>query len=71
MQKLVQPEEGSPDDVLWHEVKDVLGESVMDDAVHRNVDLEAPLKFGDVLELDVIQMSSNGGFDSGYPPELT
>jgi hypothetical protein len=60
MQKLVHPEEGTPDDVLWHEVKEILGESVVDDAVLRKVDLDAPLKFGDVLELDVVAMSSNG-----------
>jgi hypothetical protein len=60
MQKLVHPEEGTPDDVLWHEIKDLLGESVVDDAVMRAVDLDAPLKFGDILELDVTAMSSNG-----------
>ncbi|KIM32576.1 hypothetical protein M408DRAFT_61999 [Serendipita vermifera MAFF 305830] len=60
MQKLVHPEEGTPDDVLWHEVKEILGNSVVDDTVARKADLDAPLKFGDVLELDVIAMSSNG-----------
>lgn len=60
MQKLVHPEEGTPDDVLWHEVKEILGDSVVDDTVARKADLDAPLKFGDVLELDVIAMSSNG-----------
>jgi tRNA (uracil-5-)-methyltransferase len=60
MQKLVHPEEGTPDDVLWHEIKEILGESVVDDAVLRKVDLDAPLKFGDVLDLDVVAMSSNG-----------
>jgi hypothetical protein len=60
MQKLVNPEEGTPDDVLWHEIKEILGEAVVDDAVLRQVDLDAPLKFGDVLDLDVAEMSSNG-----------
>lgn len=62
MQKLVNPEEGTPDDVLWHEVKELLGDSVVEDAVARKADLNAPLKFGDILELDVVEMSSNGMF---------
>lgn len=58
--KLVHPEEGTPDDVLWHEIRDTLGDAVVDDAVARKVDLESPLKFGDILELDVDKLSSNG-----------
>lgn len=58
--KLVHPEEGTPDDVLWHEIRDTLGDAVVDDAIAREVDLESPLKFGDILELEVDKLSSNG-----------
>jgi tRNA (uracil-5-)-methyltransferase len=58
--KLIHPEEGTPDDVLWHEIRQTLGDAVVDDAIAREVDLESPLKFGDILELDVEKLSSNG-----------
>jgi len=58
--KLIHPEEGTPDDVLWHEIRDTLGDTMVDDAIAREVDLESPLKFGDILELDVEKLSSNG-----------
>lgn len=62
LRKLTQPEQGTPDDVLWHEVQELLGEDVVDDAIDRGVDLEAPIKFGDILELDVSELSSNGSY---------
>lgn len=67
LRKLTQPEQGTPDDVLWHEVQELLGEDVVDDAIDRGVDLEAPIKFGDILELDVSELSSNGEALSKLP----
>lgn len=60
--KLIHPEEGTPDDVLWHEIRETLGEHVVDDAVATKVDLVSPLNFGDVLELEVDKLSSSGMF---------
>ena len=67
LRKLTQPEQGTPDDVLWHEVRELLGEDVVDDAIDRGVDLQTPVKFGDILELDVKELGSNGLYDSFLP----
>lgn len=60
LQKLLHPEEGTPDDVLWHEICQMLGNDVVEDAIARKADLDAPVKFGDILELQVDELSSSG-----------
>lgn len=59
-QKLLHFEPGSPDDVLWRDVREILGKDVVDDAIEREVDLESPVSFGDEFDLEVIDLSSNG-----------
>jgi hypothetical protein len=59
-QKLLRFEPGSPDDVLWRDVKAILGNDAVDDAIRREVDFEAPVTFGDEFELEVIELGSNG-----------
>ncbi|PVF95764.1 S-adenosyl-L-methionine-dependent methyltransferase [Serendipita vermifera] len=60
LRKLVHPEPGTPDDVLWHEIREKIGHSIVEEAVERGVDLESPVKFGDIMEVDVLELSSSG-----------
>jgi tRNA (uracil-5-)-methyltransferase len=60
VQKLVHPEPGTPDDVLWHEIQEKLGYSIVEEAVERGVDLESPVNFGDIVEVEVTELSSSG-----------
>ncbi|KAB5592986.1 TRNA (uracil-5)-methyltransferase [Ceratobasidium theobromae] len=50
----------SHEDVLWHDVKDVLGSHIVDTATTQDKDWESPLSFGTVLELTVSGLTSTG-----------
>ncbi|KAH7330701.1 S-adenosyl-L-methionine-dependent methyltransferase [Rhizoctonia solani] len=50
----------SHDDVLWHDVKAVLGSEAVETATVRDTDWESPLQFGTELELTVSGLTSTG-----------
>lgn len=56
------PEPGTSEDVTWHEVKAALGHETVERIVAEKKDWEAPVNFGDELELEVIDITSNGTF---------
>ncbi|KAG8756851.1 tRNA(m5U54)methyltransferase [Serendipita sp. 396] len=60
LQKILHHEPGTPGDVLWHEINELLGRNIVDDAIVAGRDLEASVQFGDILELDVVEISSTG-----------
>ncbi|CAE6532090.1 unnamed protein product [Rhizoctonia solani] len=50
----------SHEDVLWHDVKAVLGSEAVEAAIAQNKDWESPLQFGTELELTVSGLTSTG-----------
>lgn len=54
------PEPGSSEDVTWHEVKAALGHENVERILAEKKDWEAPVNFGDEVELEVIDITSNG-----------
>ncbi|CAE6438212.1 unnamed protein product [Rhizoctonia solani] len=50
----------SHEDVLWHDVKTILGSEVVEAATAQNKDWESPLPFGTELELTASELTSTG-----------
>ncbi|KAG8835768.1 tRNA(m5U54)methyltransferase [Serendipita sp. 399] len=67
LRKILHHEPGTPDDVVWQEINELLGKDVIDDAIARGRDLKSPVQFGDVFELDVAEISSTGDSLSVLP----
>ncbi|KIJ58937.1 hypothetical protein HYDPIDRAFT_118997, partial [Hydnomerulius pinastri MD-312] len=59
-QKHLLPEPCSSDDVLWHDVKSLLGEEKVDCRIMEGTEWDAPFDFKDELEVMVSKLSSNG-----------
>ncbi|KAJ7272515.1 tRNA methyltransferase, partial [Mycena rebaudengoi] len=53
------PEPCSPEDVLWREIRDVLGAECVDTAFADGTDMDAPIALGE-MELEVVALCSTG-----------
>jgi tRNA (uracil-5-)-methyltransferase len=49
----------SPEDVLWREIRDVLGAECVDTAFADGTDMDAPIALGE-MELEVVALCSTG-----------
>ncbi|EKM75220.1 hypothetical protein AGABI1DRAFT_64825 [Agaricus bisporus var. burnettii JB137-S8] len=58
--KFALPEACSPEDVLWHEIKSVLGPSVVGKAIEEGVEYESPFSFHEEVEVVVKSLSPSG-----------
>ncbi|KIL61200.1 hypothetical protein M378DRAFT_82799 [Amanita muscaria Koide BX008] len=57
------PEKYSAEDVLWQDVVSVLGgRSVVDNALEEGSEFDSPYDTGDVLEVEIVSLSSTGEF---------
>lgn len=58
------PEPCSPDDVLWHDIVDLLGKRVVDAALEEGSEWDSPFAFREEVELEVAVLSSTGELGS-------
>lgn len=56
------PEPCSPEDVLWHEIKSVLGANVVQKAIEDGVEFDSPFAFHQEVEVLVKSLSPGGEF---------
>ena len=54
------PEPCSPDDVLWHDIVDLLGKHVVDAVLEEGSEWDSPFGFREEVELEVAALSSTG-----------
>ncbi|KAJ7078227.1 tRNA methyltransferase [Mycena crocata] len=54
------PERCSADDVLWREIKDVLGEEYVNAALEEGTDRQSPFEYHQELEMQVVALCSSG-----------
>ncbi|KAJ7194883.1 tRNA methyltransferase [Mycena pura] len=54
------PEPCSPDDVLWREINDVLGEVYVNNALSDGTDRQSPFEYHQEMEVQVVALSSTG-----------
>ncbi|KAJ7099227.1 S-adenosyl-L-methionine-dependent methyltransferase [Mycena belliarum] len=54
------PEACSPDDVLWREINDVLGEDYVNAALADGTDRQSPFEYHQELEMQVVALCSTG-----------
>ena len=66
--KHLPPELYSHDDVLWRDVRDLLGGGVADGIIENGKEWESPFQYGEELEVEVSTISSTGTFLSRLPP---
>ena len=60
--KHLPPEPYSHDDVLWRDVRDLLGAGVADGIIEDGKEWESPFQYGEELEVEVSTISSTGAF---------
>ena len=60
--KQLPPEPYSHDDVLWRDVRDLLGAGVADGIIEDGKEWESPFQYGEELEVEVSTISSTGAF---------
>jgi hypothetical protein len=58
--KHLPPEPYSYDDVLWRDVRDLLGVGVADGIIKEGKEWESPFEYGEELEVEVSAISSTG-----------
>jgi len=58
--KQLPPEPYSHDDVLWRDVRDLLGAEVADGIIEEGVEWESPFQYGEEVEVEVSAISSTG-----------
>ena len=66
--KQLPPELYSHDDVLWRDVRDLLGAGVADGIIEDGKEWESPFQYGEELELEVSAISSTGTFPLRLSP---
>ena len=66
-QKFLQPEAGSMEDVLFHEVTSLLGRDVVDEAMRSGTERQSPFEYMEIVELTISSLSSSGTFFSLHP----
>ncbi|KAJ6516568.1 hypothetical protein C8R47DRAFT_936825, partial [Mycena vitilis] len=54
------PEACSSDDVLWQEIKEILGEEYVTTALEEGTDRKSPFEYHQELEMQVVALSSSG-----------
>lgn len=54
------PEPCSPEDVLWHEIKSVLGSDAVEKAIEEGVEYDSPFAFHQEIEVLVKSLSPGG-----------
>ncbi|KAF7295167.1 S-adenosyl-L-methionine-dependent methyltransferase [Mycena indigotica] len=54
------PEPCSNEDVLWQEIKEVLGEQYVDDALEQGTERDSPFEFHQELQVQIVALSSTG-----------
>lgn len=59
-QKHLPPEPYSHDDVLWRDVRDLLGSEVADGIIEEGKEWDSPFQYGEELEVEVSAISSTG-----------
>ena len=59
-QKRLPPEPYSHDDVLWKDVRDLLGSGVADGIIEEGKEWESPFQYGEEVEVEVSAISSTG-----------
>nr|GAT58007.1 S-adenosyl-L-methionine-dependent methyltransferase [Mycena chlorophos] len=59
-QRNALPEPCSHDDVLWQEIKDVLGEEYVENAMAEGTDRDSPFAYHQEVEVQVVAISSTG-----------
>jgi len=59
-QKRLPPEPYSQDDVLWRDVRDLLGSGVADGTIEEGKEWESPFQYGEEVEVEVLTISSTG-----------
>lgn len=64
--KFALPEACSPEDVLWHEIKSVLGPSAVEKAIEEGVEYESPFAFHEEVEVVVKSLSPSGEFSCSF-----
>jgi len=67
-QKHLPPEPYSHDDVLWRDVRDLLGSEVADGIIEEGKEWESPFQYGEELEVEVSAISSTGTYLCIYSP---
>lgn len=67
-QKHLPPELYSHDDVLWRDVRDLLGSEVADGIIEEGKEWESPFQYGEELEVEVSAISSTGTYLRIYFP---
>lgn len=55
-------EPGSPEDLLWHEIKSVLGVDAVERATQEGVEYDSPFSFHQEVEVVVESLSPSGKF---------
>ena len=60
MKKLTNIEPCSHDDVHWHEICELLGQNVVDEATESDTLFDSPFTFKEEIELKISRISSNG-----------
>ena len=69
--KQLPPEPYSHEDVLWRDVRDLLGVGVADGIIKERKEWESPFQYGEELEVEVSTISSTGMFStSSYPVNI-
>ena len=58
--KQLPPEPYSHDDVLWRDVRDLLGAGVADGIIEDGKEWESPFQYGEEVEVEVSTISSTG-----------
>lgn len=64
------PEPYSSEDVLWREVKALLGEGVVAEATHDGTDIESPYEFLEEVELEIASLTPHGELPLCFTGEL-
>lgn len=69
--KQLPPEPYSHEDVLWRDVRDLLGVGVADGIIKERKEWESPFQYGEELEVEVSTISSTGMFSaSSFPVNI-
>jgi len=58
--KQLPPEPYSHDDVLWRDVRDLLGAEVANGIIEEGVEWDSPFQYGEEVEVEVSAISSTG-----------
>jgi len=66
--KQLPPELYSHEDVLWRDVRDLLGVGVADGIIEEGKEWESPFQYGEEVEVEVLTISSTGTFFSRFFP---